>query len=89
MRRCWNRCSITRYQLPEGCDVYRMFLKLRELEEEIPELHIVWEKQSDEIHAQVMGEVQIEILKSLIKNVLTLQWRLAQAALFIRRRLLL
>ena len=55
-------------QLPEGCDVYRMFLKLRELEEEIPELHIVWEKQSDEIHAQVMGEVQIEILKSLIKK---------------------
>ena len=55
-------------QLPDGCDVYRMFLKLRELEEEIPELHIVWEKQSDEIHAQVMGEVQIEILKSLIKK---------------------
>ena len=54
--------------LPEGCDVYRMFLKLRELEEEIPELHIVWEKQSDEIHAQVMGEVQIEILKSLIQK---------------------
>ena len=54
--------------LPEGCDVYRMFLKLRELEEEIPELHIVWEKQSNEIHAQVMGEVQIEILKSLIRK---------------------
>ena len=57
--------------LPEGCDVYRMFLKLRELEEEIPELHIVWEKQSDEIHAQVMGEVQIEILKSLVPAVLS------------------
>lgn len=55
-------------QLPEGCDVYRMFLKLRELEEEIPELHIVWEKQSNEIHAQVMGEVQIEILKSMIQK---------------------
>ena len=41
---------------------------IRELEEEIPELLIVWEKQSDVIHAQEMGEVQIEILKSLIKK---------------------
>ena len=53
-------------QLPPECDVHRMYLKLRQLEEEEPELHIVWEEQSDEIHAQVMGEVQIEILKRLI-----------------------
>mgnify|MGYP000402865946 FL=1 len=43
-----------------------MFLKLKQLEEEIPELHIVWDRQLNEIHAQVMGEVQIEILKSMI-----------------------
>ena len=43
-----------------------MFLKLKQLEEEEPELHIVWNEQLSEIHAQVMGEVQIEILKSLI-----------------------
>lgn len=53
-------------QLPEGCDVHGMFLKLKQLEEEEPELHIVWNEQLSEIHAQVMGEVQIEILKSLI-----------------------
>ena len=53
-------------QLPEGCDVHGMFLKLKQLEEEEPELHIVWNEQLGEIHAQVMGEVQIEILKSLI-----------------------
>ena len=53
-------------ELPEGCDVHGMFLKLKQLEEEIPELHIVWDQQFNEIHAQVMGEVQIEILKSMI-----------------------
>ena len=52
--------------LPDGCDVHGMFLKLKQLEEEIPELHIVWDQQFNEIHAQVMGEVQIEILKSVI-----------------------
>lgn len=53
-------------ELPDGCDVHGMFLKLKQLEEEIPELHIVWDRQLNEIHAQVMGEVQIEILKSMI-----------------------
>ena len=38
------------------------------LEEEEPELHIVWDEQLGEIHAKLMGEVQIEILKSLIKE---------------------
>lgn len=53
-------------QLPEGCDVHGMFLKLKQLEEEEPELHIVWNESLNEIHAQVMGEVQIEILKNMI-----------------------
>lgn len=55
-------------QLPQGCDVYQMFLKLRQLEEEEPLLHILWKEEVGEIHAQVMGEVQMEILKSLIKD---------------------
>ena len=53
-------------QLPEGCDVHGTFLKLKQLEEEDPQLHIVWNEVLNEIHAQVMGEVQIEILKSMI-----------------------
>ena len=52
--------------LPEGSDVHGTFLKLKQLEEEEPELHIVWNEALNEIHAQVMGEVQIEILKSMI-----------------------
>lgn len=52
--------------LPEGCDVHTMLRNLRQLEEEEPQLHIVWDESLSEIQAQVMGEVQIEILKSLI-----------------------
>ena len=55
-------------QLPPGCDVHKMLLNLRQLEEEEPLLHIVWNEELGEIHAQVMGEVQIEVLKSLIKE---------------------
>ncbi len=55
-----------RIELPEGSDVHKMLGQLKQLEEEIPELHIVWKEAVGEIHAQVMGEVQIEILKSLI-----------------------
>ena len=55
-------------QLPPECDVHKMLLNLRQLEEEEPLLHIVWNEELGEIHAQVMGEVQIEILKSLIKK---------------------
>lgn len=57
-----------RIELPQECDVHQMFLKLKALEEEEPQLHIVWEEESNEIHAQVMGEVQIEILKSQIQE---------------------
>ena len=52
--------------LPEGCDVHEMLKKLKQLEEEEPQLHIVWDSVLGEIHAQLMGEVQIEILKSMI-----------------------
>ena len=54
--------------LPEGCDVHTMLRNLRQLEEEDPMLRIVWKEEIGEIHARLMGEVQIEILKSLIKE---------------------
>ena len=52
--------------LPPECDVHVMYKKLGQLEEEIPELHLVWSEASQEIHVQVMGEVQMEILQSMI-----------------------
>ncbi|OLN28244.1 translation factor GTPase family protein [Desulfosporosinus metallidurans] len=54
--------------LPEGCDPRVMLPKLRQIEEEEPELHIVWDEQLQEIQARIMGEVQIEILQSLIQS---------------------
>lgn len=52
--------------LPNGCDPKLMLPKLRQLEEEEPELHIIWNEALQEIEAQIMGEVQIEVLQSLI-----------------------
>ena len=55
-----------RIGLPTEVNVHQALLQLRQLEEEEPLLHIVWNETLGEIYAQVMGEVQIEILKSLI-----------------------
>lgn len=54
--------------LPEGCDPRVMLPKLHQIEEEEPELHIIWDEQLQEIQAQIMGEVQVEILQSLIQS---------------------
>lgn len=53
-------------KLPEGCDPAVMMPKLLQLQEEDPMLHIVWDEELREIHAKVMGEVQTEVLKSII-----------------------
>lgn len=52
--------------LPTGVDPRVLMPKLQEIEEEEPELHIVWEETSQEIHVQMMGEVQIEVLQQRI-----------------------
>lgn len=62
-----------RIELPEGCEAALVLAKIRELEEEEPMLHITWEETLQEIHAQVMGEIQIEVLKSLIQERFGLQ----------------
>ncbi|MGN0413567.1 MAG: NYN domain-containing protein [Lachnospiraceae bacterium] len=52
--------------LPDDVDAAVMLPKVRQLEEEEPQLHVVWEEKLKEIHVQIMGEVQLEILKSMI-----------------------
>lgn len=54
--------------LPKQTSATVILPKLRQLEEEEPELHILWNEELQEIQVQIMGEVQIEILKSLIKE---------------------
>jgi ribosomal protection tetracycline resistance protein len=52
--------------LPQETDPTAFFPKLKELEEEEPELHAVWHSAAKEIQIEVMGEVQTEILAGLI-----------------------
>ena len=52
--------------LPEGADVHAALGKLHRMEEEEPQLHVVWNETLGKIHVQLMGEVQLEVLKSLL-----------------------
>ena len=52
--------------LPEGADVHAALGKLHRIEEEEPQLHVVWNETLGEIHVQLMGEIQLEVLKSLL-----------------------
>ena len=54
--------------LPEGADVHAALGKLHRLEEEEPQLHVVWNETLGEIHVQLMGEVQLEVLQRLIAD---------------------
>ena len=55
-----------RVELTDGTDPHTALQKLRQLEEEDPQLHIVW--NNGEIHAQLMGEVQMEVLQRLVRE---------------------
>lgn len=52
--------------LPPQCDVPGFLKNLRQLEEEEPQMHIVWNEHLNEIQAQLMGEVQTKILQDMI-----------------------
>ncbi len=57
-----------RADLPAGTDVHTALSKFRLLEEEDPQLHIIWHETLQEIHFRIMGEVQLEILKRIISQ---------------------
>ena len=57
-----------RMVLKEGCDTLKALRQMRELEEEEPQLNVIWNKYLSEIYVRVMGKVQIEILKSVISE---------------------
>lgn len=54
--------------LPDNINVHTMLGHLRILEEEEPMLHVIWNEQLREIHVQLMGEIQLEILQTLISQ---------------------
>ena len=55
-----------RIVLPDTEDAQTMLPRLRLLEEEDPQLRITYDARLQEIHVRLMGEVQVEILKSVI-----------------------
>ena len=57
-----------RVELPEGADPHCALLALRTLEDEDPQLHVVWNAALGEIHLQLMGEIQLEILQSVLQS---------------------
>ena len=57
-----------RLNLPTGADPTLSLQKLRQLEEEDPQLHILWDSRTRQIHVQIMGRVQLEILRSLVQQ---------------------
>ena len=52
--------------LPEGADAHAALDKLRRLEQEDPQLHVVWNETLGQIHLQLMGEIQLEVLRTLL-----------------------
>jgi len=57
-----------RIELPKSCDPMTFLPKMRQLEEEDPQLHVLWDDHLKQIHVQIMGKIQLEILKSLIEQ---------------------
>lgn len=55
-------------QLPPKTDVQTALTQLHKLEEQEPQLHIIWNERLQEIHVQLMGEIQLEILKKMISD---------------------
>ena len=54
--------------LPEGVDPHAALPRLRELEDEDPMLHLVWDERLRELHVRLMGPIQLEILQRLIRD---------------------
>lgn len=54
--------------LPEGTDAHRVLSALRKLDDADPALHVAWNERLQEIRVQLMGEVQLEIIQSLLKE---------------------
>ena len=69
-----------RVELPKGCDPMTVLPKFRLLEEEDPQLHILWENGA--IHVQIMGRVQLEIFRSLVQQRFGLEVELDKGRIF-------
>ena len=77
-----------RVELPKGCDPMTFLPKLRQLEEEDPQLHVLWEDHLKQIHVQIMGKIQLEILKSLISQRFSLEVQFTDRRIYYKETIL-
>lgn len=56
-------------ELEDGTDAHTALTKLKTLENEDPQLNVVWNSRLGEIHIRLMGEIQLEVLRCIIKSV--------------------
>lgn len=73
--------------LPDGTEPVTLLAGLKQLEEEDPQLHLLWNEEHKEIQVRIMGEVQLSVLQRLIKNGLVWLWNLRRAAWSTRKPL--
>lgn len=57
-----------RLELPDGVDSHTALEKMRILETEDPQLKVVWNERLGEIQVQLMGDIQLEILQSILSE---------------------
>ncbi len=56
------------YRIEAPGDQVLLLQKLRQLEEEDPQLRLLWDGETKQISVQIMGKVQLEVLKSLVSS---------------------
>lgn len=56
------------YKVDTDADLHQCLTALRVLEDENPQLHVTWSEHLQELHVQVMGEIQLEILEQLLQQ---------------------
>ena len=76
-----------RVELPDGADPHTALRALRLLEQEDPQLHVLWHAALGEIHLQLMGEVQLEILQALLKERFGLEVRFGEGGILYKETL--
>ena len=59
---------LTYMLLPGECDIHACLVALRELEDEDPLLHVVWQPHLEEVHLQLMGAVQLEVIQQMMHD---------------------
>ena len=60
--------SFITYQVISDTDIHHVRASLMKLEQEDPSLHVVWDEESSELHVQLMGEIQLEVIQRLMQE---------------------